>query len=36
MNNDDIKLITELIENKESDKLKEVLSSLHPADIAEL
>ena len=30
------KTFSELIENKESDKLKELLKNLHPADIAEL
>ena len=36
MNSEDIKLVTELIEKKDSDQLKEVIKDLHPADIAEL
>ena len=36
MEKEEIKKISELIENKESDKLKEELNVLHPADIAEL
>ena len=36
MNSEEIKKITELIENKEPDKVKELLNDLHPADIAEL
>ena len=36
MNSEEIKRITELIENKETDKVKELLNDLHPADIAEL
>ena len=36
MNNDELKHVSELIESKESEQLKEYLSGLHPADIAEL
>ena len=37
MESEEIKKVSELIENKESDKLKEMLNDLlHPADIAEL
>lgn len=36
MNNDELKHVSELIESKESEQLKEYLSELHPADIAEL
>ena len=36
MNSADIKLVTELIEQKDADKVKELLVDLHPADIAEL
>lgn len=36
MNNDDLTNVSDLIENKESEKLKEILKDLHPADIAEL
>ena len=36
MNNEDLKHISELIEKKESDKIKDFLNDLHPADIAEL
>ena len=37
MNNEELlKEVSELIEQKESDKLKEILHDLHPADIAEL
>ena len=36
MNSEDIKLVTELIEKKDSDQLKEVIKDLHPADSAEL
>ena len=36
MNSEDIKLVTELIEKKDSDQLKEVIKDLHPAGIAEL
>lgn len=36
MSNDELKNVSELIEHKESEKLKEYLNGLHPADIAEL
>ena len=36
MSSEELKHISELIENKESDKVKEILNDLHPADIAEL
>ena len=36
MESEDIRKISELIENKNFDRLKEVLNDLHPADIAEL
>ena len=36
MEKDEIKNISELIENKESDKVREILNNLHAADIAEL
>lgn len=36
MENEEIKKVSELIEEKKSDELKELLQGLHPADIAEL
>ena len=36
MENEVLKNVSELIENKESEKLKTVLEGMHPADIAEL
>ena len=36
MENEEIKKVSELIKEKKSDELKELLQGLHPADIAEL
>ena len=36
MENEEVNKVTELIADKKSDELKELLSGLHPADIAEL
>ncbi len=36
MENEDLKKVSELIEEKNSDQLKEILKDLHPTDIAEL
>ena len=36
MNNEDMKMLIEWIEHKESEKVKEFLNDLHPTDIAEL
>ena len=36
MESEEIKKVSELIENKKSEELKEFLQELHPADIAEL